>query len=76
MESLVLSYLFQFLQYAFANDKNTHMAELDEGIEDDSLNYDDDTVAKNKFRFANRQQVILFDFYSLSEKYDQNNQVM
>ena len=35
------------------------MAELDEEIEDDSLNYDDETVAKNKFRFANRQQVIL-----------------
>ena len=40
------------------------MAELDEGIEgDESSNYDDETVAKNRFRYANRQQVILFSFY-------------
>ena len=39
------------------------MAELDEGLEDESSNYDDETVAKNRFRYANRQQVILFGFY-------------
>ena len=40
------------------------MAELDEGIEDETSNYDDETVAKNRFRYANRQQVILFGFIS------------
>ena len=40
------------------------MAELDEGLEDESSNYDDETVAKNRFRYANRQQVILFGFIS------------
>ena len=39
------------------------MAELDEGLEDESSNYDDETVAKNRFRYANRQQVILFGFH-------------
>ena len=39
------------------------MAELDEGLEDESSNYNDETVAKNRFRYANRQQVILFSFY-------------
>ena len=39
------------------------MAELDEGLEDESSNYDDETVAKNRFRYANRQQVILFSFH-------------
>jgi len=34
------------------------MAELNEGIEDETANYDDETVAKNRFRYANRQQVI------------------
>ena len=39
------------------------MAELDEGLEDESSNYNDETVAKNRFRYANRQQVILFGFH-------------
>ena len=71
-ESLINGqYLFQFLQYAFANDNNTHMAELDEGIEGDELsNYDDETVAKNRFRYANRQQVIKcgFNFVFISSE--------
>ena len=55
------------------------MAELDEGLEDESSNYDDETVAKNRFRYANRQQVILFGFhfiFILSELFNDEHKMV